>query len=186
MKIKLSVIFTFLFVFISCFALQVHAEILRDIPYVLSTEEVKADALQKLDIYLPENKKFSPVLVFIHGGGWRGGDKKNHEKKGEFFTKRGYVFISINYRLPPKAKHPLQIEDVASALNWIQENISQFKGKPDEIYILGHSAGAYLTALISTDEQHLNEHELGLDIIKGAMLIDSATYDLFELRNQIS
>src|SRR5690349_10527411 len=74
----------------------------------------KADPkLNMLDIYMPKKGSNSPVLIWIHGGAFAYGDKEYVQEKAEFFTKKGYVFISINYRLSPKVVHPAHVQDVS-------------------------------------------------------------------------
>jgi triacylglycerol lipase len=113
--------------------------ITRDVAY-------GSDPLQKLDLYVPEGKGAKrPVLLFVHGGGFVGGDKH-----GPFYpdnitawaAKQGMVGVNIDYRLAPKAPWPAAAEDLAAALRWVRANIAQHGGDPDRIILWGHSAGA--------------------------------------------
>ncbi len=133
---------------------------------------------QKLDIYAPQGlKALKPVLIFIHGGGWQRGDKSSAEKHGTFYAEKGAVFISINYRLSPKDKHPAQAEDSAAAVKWVYDNIHQYGGNKHSIHIAGHSAGAHLAALIATDERYLAAHSLSPLLFKSVIPNDTASYD---------
>lgn len=135
--------------------------------------------LNGLDIYAPKNAQKCPVVVFIHGGGWSIGDKNNAaQAKAEAFGRQDYVFVSINYRLAPAVKHPIMEQDVASALAWVHKNIASYHGDPARVFVMGHSAGAHLAALVSTDERYLKKEGLGLDALSGTILLDSASYDL--------
>ena len=137
--------------------------------------------LLSLDIYSPKTGKNHRVMLMIHGGGWSKGDKSSKyvcEGKSRYFVSKGYVFVSINYRLSPKVKHPAHVEDVAAALAYIHNNIAKYGGNPDEIVIMGHSAGAHLAALVSVDERKLKNYGKNLDIIKGTILLDGAAYNL--------
>jgi arylformamidase len=137
-----------------------------------------ADTRQKLDIYAPQGlKALKPVLIFIHGGGWQRGDKSSAEKHGAFYAEKGAVFISINYRLSPKDKHPAQAEDSAAAVKWVYDNIHQYGGNKHSIHIAGHSAGAHLAALIATDGRYLAAHSLSPLLFKSVMPNDTASYD---------
>jgi len=72
--------------------------------------------LQSLDIHAPKGARAAPVVVFVHGGYWKAGDKANKSRLPEFFCGRGFVYVTINYRLSPAARHPTHIRDVASAV----------------------------------------------------------------------
>jgi acetyl esterase/lipase len=137
--------------------------------------------LLSLDVYAPATGDKHPVLVMIHGGGWSGGDKRNPgvaTTKPRFFTERGYVYVTINYRLSPAVLHPAHIEDVAAALAFVHDHVAKVGGDPDRIQVMGHSAGAHLAALVSTDGRRLGAHGKGLGIIKGVILLDGAGYDI--------
>lgn len=135
--------------------------------------------LQSLDIYyVDSHSPRRPVMLFVHGGGWIGGDKADVAAKPEFFVRAGYVFLSINYRLSPQAKFPANVQDVATAIVWTARNIARYGGDPERIYLLGHSAGGHLVTLVATDERYLQEQGSGLNIIRGVVSLDTAGYDL--------
>ena len=137
--------------------------------------------LQSLDVYGVQKGARRPVMAFIHGGGWEIGDKANPAhgtQKAPAFLSRGMVFASLNYRLSPAVKHPAHIQDVAAALAWLHDHSDEIGGDRERIYVMGHSAGAHLAALVATDETRLGAHDLPLTIIKGAIPIDGAGYDL--------
>ena len=108
----------------------------RDIPYAHS-----ADARQTLDVYAPADAKAPPVVFWIHGGGWQMGDKSEIQLKPRAFTDRGFVFVSINYRLLPDVAMGAIVGDVARAMRWVHDHIAEFGGDPDRILVMGHSAG---------------------------------------------
>ncbi|UCH34344.1 MAG: alpha/beta hydrolase [Armatimonadota bacterium] len=137
--------------------------------------------LLSLDIYAPSAAIKCPVLVMIHGGGWRLGDKANRavaDLKSRHFVGQGYVFVSINYRLSPAVKHPTHVQDVARAIAWVHGNIARYGGDPARISVMGHSAGAHLAALVATDESYLDAEGKSLRILSGVILLDGAGYDL--------
>lgn len=116
---------------------------------------------QRLDIYAPTGLDADaalPVIVFIHGGGWRAGDKAGYEFAGRAFSARGFVTVVPNYRLSPAARFPAFVEDGADALRWVRANIAARGGDPERIILVGHSAGAHIAALLAMDE-----HWLGTD-----------------------
>ncbi len=150
-----------------------------DVPY--HRVEGAEARLTCLDVYAPESGEGLPILVMIHGGGWRLGDKARGgmtRYKVPHFTGAGYVYVSINYRLSPAVRHPVHVQDVARALGWIHDHAREVGGDPDRIFVMGHSAGAHLAALVATDERRLQEVGKDLSILKGAVLLDSAAYDL--------
>ena len=108
---------------------------------------------QKLDIFLPSTGKVPyPVLIWIHGGGWKSGDKSQFRKtinKAELLA-RGYAVVVINYRLSGEAKFPAQIYDVKAAIRWIKANAPVYQLNPDKIGVWGSSAGGHLSALAGT------------------------------------
>ena len=137
--------------------------------------------LLSLDVYWPRQTCATPhpVMMYIHGGGWSGGDKSNNPRtKADWFTSHGFVFVSANYRLSPAATHPAHIEDVASAIAWTRNHVDAFCGNPDRIFVMGHSAGAHLAALVGTDERRLAAHGLKPSDLAGIISLDTAALDL--------
>lgn len=136
--------------------------------------------LQSLDLYPAANRN-APLVVFIHGGGWRIGDKQNGaagEEKASFFNALGNAYASLNYRLSPEVQHPAHVEDVAAALAWLHDNAAAQGFDRDRITIMGHSAGAHLAALVAIDPRYLGKHGKPLSIVKGVILLDGAGYDV--------
>lgn len=137
------------------------------------------DRLQKLDVYAPpKGSAPGPVILFVHGGGWMIGDKKQHGQKGAVYSSRGILFISANYRLAPRVMHPKEIEDVASAFAWVKAHAKEYGGDPNRIYVMGHSAGAHLVDLLSTNDKYLIEKGLNLSDVKGCISLDTASLNL--------
>ncbi|MCS7160686.1 MAG: alpha/beta hydrolase [Gemmatales bacterium] len=130
--------------------------VLRDLEYVPQGHE-----RHKLDLYLPENApKPMPLVVWIHGGGWRAGSKDNPPLL--WLVDRGYAVASINYRLSQHATFPAQIHDCKAAIRWLRANASKYDIDPNRIGVAGGSAGGHLAALLGTggDVKEL-EGELG-------------------------
>jgi acetyl esterase/lipase len=101
----------------------------------------------KLDIHDPEPGKRLPVLLYIHGGAWQVGSRKDVDAKPAFFHDLGYLFVSADYRLGPFNKPDRQASDVAAAYQWVRANIAAHGGDPRRIVVMGHSAGSHLVAL---------------------------------------
>lgn len=137
--------------------------------------------LQRLDFYKAKTDKIrAPLIVFVHGGGWKRGDKRNAtgSDKITHYTGRGYHFASINYRLVPAASVEQQAADVAAALAHLSKNAVKMGIDPSRIVLMGHSAGAHLSALVGSDPKYLRAagHDLGL--LAGVVPIDGAAYDV--------
>jgi acetyl esterase/lipase len=145
----------------------------RDLPYT----EPK-NKLQTLDVYAPGNGTNHPVVIWIHGGGWHSGDKKDVRRKPQAFVDRGFVFVSINYRLWPSVTIKQIAADVAKAIRWTHDQARNYGGDPNTLFVMGHSAGAQLAALVCTDDRYLKAEKLSFAIIKGCVPVDGDTYDL--------
>lgn len=127
-------------------------------PYNVKTIQYKSlpsinPDLLSLDLWSYSNTSTpKPVVIYIHGGGWRIGDKSNKlDKKIALFNSLNYIFITANYRLSPypsdisnpnRIKYPDHNNDVADVVKWVVDSISKYGGNPAKIVILGHSAGA--------------------------------------------
>ncbi len=139
------------------------------------------EAKHKLDIYrpkeMPKDKKTLPVLMFVHGGSWRTGDRSQYGPLGNFLAKNGIVAFIPSYRLAPQNKFPAQIEDVAAAFKYTVEHCAEFGGDPERIYVAGHSAGGHLAGLLTFDTRYLAEQKISPRSIKGAICL-SGVYDL--------
>lgn len=162
--------FSLLLVFASVAQAQ---HVKSNIPYVESGHE-----RQVLDVYSPENAKNLPVVFWIHGGGWQGGDKTLVQLKPKAFVEHGYVFVSTNYRLLPNVEMGDIIRDIAKSIHWVYDHIAEYGGDQKRILVMGHSAGAQLAALICTDDRYLKAEGISLAIIKGCVPVDGDTYDV--------
>jgi arylformamidase len=145
----------------------------RDLPYV----EPKTER-QTLDVYAPAEGKDHPVVVWIHGGGWKAGDKKGVQKKPQAFVDKGFVFVSVNYRFVPDVTVKEMTGDIAKAIRWVHDHAKDFGGDPNTMFVMGHSAGAHLAALVCTNDSYLKAEKLSLSNIKGCVPVDTAAYDV--------
>ena len=137
-----------------------------------------ADERQVLDVYAPRDAKNLPVVFWIHGGGWQTGDKTSVQIKPAFFVDKGFVFVSTNYRLLPSVDMETIIRDIAKSVRWVHDHIKEYGGDPQRLFIMGHSAGAQLAALVSIDDRYLEAEGLSLAIIKGCVPVDGDTFDV--------
>jgi len=128
----------------------------KDIPYKTSATLSDYEKERcKLDLYLPEGKSDFPALVWFHGGALETGDKAELKTIAEWLVGNGIGVVSVNYRLSPKAHFPDYIEDAASSVAWVQAHSKEYKIDPKKIHAGGHSAGAYLAAMLAMDESYL-------------------------------
>src|SRR5882672_3941103 len=148
-------------------------EVQRNISYPDSAHE-----RQVLDIYSPRDAKNLPVVFWIHGGGWQTGDKTSVQMKPRAFVDKGFVFVSTNYRLWPSVDMATIVRDIAKSIRWVHDHIAEHGGDPNRLLIMGHSAGAQVAALISTDDRYLKAEGLSLAIAKGCVPVDGDTYDV--------
>ena len=124
------------------------AEILRDIEFA----KPNGHAL-KLDLYLPHDRSVPvPVVVFVHGGGWKNGSRKSGEKTAAWLTDHGIAVASIDYRLTDVAQWPAQIDDCYAAVRWVRDHADKYSLDGDHIGAWGTSAGGHLVALMGTRE----------------------------------
>src|SRR6266436_5333884 len=136
------------------------------------------DKRQVLDVYSPHNAKNLPVVFWIHGGGWQAGDKESVQIKPQVFVDKGFVFVSTNYRLLPSVDMATIFRDIAKSVRWVHDHIAEYGGDPKRLFVMGHSAGAQLAALICTDDRYLKAEGLSLPLVKGCVPVDGDTYDV--------
>lgn len=124
-----------------------------------------------LDIYEPAGAGPFPVVMYVHGGGWREGSKDLYSHLGQWLSRHGVVAALINYRLTPEVVHPEHVRDCASAFAWLRDHAGEYKGDPERMYLTGYSAGAHLAALLATSPSYLQECGLERSVIKGVVTL---------------
>jgi acetyl esterase/lipase len=136
------------------------------------------DTAQRLDLFTPGTKDF-PVVIFVHGGSLTGGDKADADygKVCDVFPPAGVGCANVNYRLLPAAAWPAPADDVATAIAWVHANIAVRGGDPKQLFLLGHSSGAMLVALVGADARFLARHQLTTDVLRGVMPMGSIMWD---------
>jgi acetyl esterase/lipase len=134
----------------------------RDLAYVEG-----GHARQRLDLYVPEQGEKLPLVVWIHGGGWEGGDKKDCLTLP--LTTQGFAAASIGYRLSQHAIFPAQIEDCKAAIRWLRAHAAEYRLDPQRIGAFGISAGGHLTALLGTSGE-VKEFDVGAHLDQSSRL----------------
>ncbi|MCF7560500.1 alpha/beta hydrolase [Sabulilitoribacter multivorans] len=139
------ILFTLSILFVSCSS-PIRVNTFIDVEYARVNE---TELL--LDIFAPEGVKNPNLVVWIHGGGWVSGDKKNVPK---VFVEKGYALVSINYRLTGVAQFPAQVHDVKAAIRFLRANASEYNIDAKKIVLAGSSAGGHLAALVGVTSNH--------------------------------
>jgi acetyl esterase/lipase len=168
---RFAISLTLLVLSTAAFAAELRID--RDLAYVEPQERRRS-----LDVYTSTESKNRPVVVWIHGGGWQRGDKSDIAAKPWAFVERGFVFVAINYRFVPNVTMKQIAQDVAKAVRWSHDHAKSYGGDPETMFVMGHSAGASLTALVCTDERYLKAEGLPLSILKGCVPVDGDAYDV--------
>ncbi len=136
---------------------------------------------QKLDVYVPTKAAAGaklPVVIFFYGGGWVDGARSDYGFAARAFAARGYVAILPDYRLVPQVRFPAFIQDGALAVKWARDHAAEFGGDPARIAVAGHSAGAYIGAMLALDRHYLSDIGIDPKIIRAAALL-SGPYDFY-------
>lgn len=150
----------------------------HDIPYKES-EEAYVKERCKLDIYYPEDTTGCPVVVWFHGGGLTQGNKSFPWKLKE----KGMVLVAVNYRLLPKVEINECLDDAAAAVAWVFREIGKYGGDKRKIFVSGHSAGGYLTAMIGLDKKWLANYQTDANEIAGLIPFSGQMISHFAYRD---
>ena len=134
----------------------------------------------RLDIYTPHQRKRAPVVVYFHGDRWTEGDKADFRFVGQALTMQGYVAVLPNYRLYPDVRFPAFVEDGAAALKWVRESVARYGGDPAQVFVMGHSSGAHIAAMLALNEDYLKAVGGSRSWIKG-MIGLAGPYDFLPL-----
>lgn len=156
----------------------------KDIPYyegALASSDEYVKERCKLDVYYPKDTSGVATVVWFHGGGLESGEK--HIPEG--LLKKGVVVVTVNYRLHPRVKHPVYIEDAAAAVAWTFKNIARFNGDSKKIFVTGHSAGGYLASMVGLDKGYLGKYGVDADAIAGLIPFSGHTITHFTIRKEM-
>ncbi len=110
---------------------------------------------QRLDVYAPEGARGAPVVVFFHGGSWETGAKEQYRFVGQALASRGIVAVVAGYRLFPAIRFPGFVDDAARAVMWAHANAARHGGDPALLFVMGHSSGTHIAALVALDPRYL-------------------------------
>ena len=142
-------------------------------------------ARQRLDVYMPAGLKADarlPVVVFFYGGNWDSGARGDYKFAGEAFASQGLVTVVADYRVYPEVKFPAFIDDSAAAFAWARNNIAQYGGDPDRMFVAGHSAGAYNAAMLAFNPDYLKRAGVEPGAVKGFVGL-AGPYDFLPVRS---
>ena len=142
----------------------------------------------RLDVHAPADAKGAPVVHFVHGGYWIAGDKDYHRALtglygtiGQALAARGIVTVIQSYRLVPEGTIDDLLDDVVAALRWTEDHAAQHGGDPSRLFLMGHSAGGHLAALLGSDDSQLAKRGMNPDHLRGAIAL-SAIWDIADLQ----
>jgi acetyl esterase/lipase len=164
-------------------AQEISYELKENISYYNTTAQ-NADAYLsercKLDVYYPKDTTHVSTIIWFHGGGLEFGEK--HIPEG--LLEKGVAVVTVNYRMHPKVKHPVYIEDAAAAVAWTFKNIEKYNGDPKKIFVTGHSAGGYLASMVGLDKSYLEKHEIDANEIGGLIPFSGHSITHFTIRKE--
>jgi acetyl esterase/lipase len=137
----------------------------------------------KLDIYRPAKvSSAAPVVVFFYGGNWTTGQRGDYAFVGRALASRGFVVVIPDYRLYPEVRYPDFLDDSAQAVAWTAKNIARYGGDPNNLFLMGHSAGAYNAAMLALDERWLRKQGLSPKALSGWIGL-AGPYDFLPVEN---
>ena len=151
-------------------------------PRVVRNVHYGSDIRQRFDVYAPADAKGAPVIFMVHGGGWAYGDKRARgvtENKVKRWVPRGFIVISANYRMLPKAGPLEQAQDVARAIAVAQQRVSSWGGDAGKFILMGHSAGGHLVTLLDASPSLAGD--LPITPWLGVVSIESGALDVVEI-----
>lgn len=145
------------------------------------------DNPRKLDVYLPtKTKQPFPVLIWFHGGGLVSGSKNeiNDQRIADYWRTRGVGLVNVDYRMSPQVQFPAYIQDAAQAVTWVIQNAKKLGADPKRIYVGGHSAGAYLAAMLAFNENYLRANAIDVNSIAGFVSLSGQMTTHFTVRKE--
>jgi acetyl esterase/lipase len=144
-----------------------------------------SDPRRVLDVYVPAaaGTEPRPVVVFFYGGSWQNGDRGNYLFVAQALTSRGYVAVLPDYRTYPETAFPGFVNDAAAAARWTRDHAHEFGGDPSRLFVMGHSAGAHLAALIATDPRYLASQSMSKADLRGVIGL-AGPYDFLPITDR--
>ena len=139
---------------------------------------------QTLDVYKPRHATKAPVVVFFYGGSWQGGSRDLYPFVGASLAAQGIVTIVPDYSIFPPARFPTFIEDTARAVRFARENAAQWGADPSRLVLMGHSAGAYIAAMLTFDPQWLEQVDLDSQTDLAGFIGLAGPYDFLPIESR--
>jgi acetyl esterase/lipase len=136
-----------------------------------------------LDVYRPVGATAAPVIVFFYGGSWQSGNKALYAFVGAALARRGYLAIVPDYRVYPEVRYPDFLRDGAQAVRWTKDNAARLGGDPKNLFVMGHSAGGHIAAMLALDRRWLGEVGLAPNQDIAGLIGVSGPYDFLPLRD---
>lgn len=147
--------------------------------------QYKVGSRGKLDVYVPDQlAEGHPVVVFSYGGSWKEGSKDDYVFVGQAFASQGIIVVVADYRIYPEVYFPAFMEDVAEAFVWTHQHIAEYGGNPQNLFVVGHSAGAYNAVMLTLNREFLKKAGGQEKWIKGTIGI-AGPYDFLPLTDPI-
>ncbi|MDR3710129.1 MAG: alpha/beta hydrolase [Capsulimonadaceae bacterium] len=139
-----------------------------------------------LDLYIPLDAAAFPTLVWLHGGGIKEGARDGDFEKrlGRWLAGQGIALASAGYRLSPHARYPEYVDDAAAAAQWVLTNISKYGGSTEHVFVGGHSAGAYLAALLAMRPSFLEAHGVSVSQFAGFIPVSAQMFTHWTVREE--
>lgn len=151
-------------------AADAEVRIVRNLSYRPATEaDEYARSRCKLDLFLPTTTKGFPCVVWFHGGGLETGGKGGEGKWGPSLARAGIALAAVDYRMSPKVTYPVYVQDAAAAVAWVHAHIAEHGGDPRAVFVSGHSAGGYLTGMVTLDKRWLAAAGMDANLLAGAL-----------------
>lgn len=156
------------------------------VPDIPVTSEVFDDALRlSVDVYAPAAASSpAPVVVFIHGGTWRDGSRSDYRFVGEALARHGVLVLIPDYRKAPRHAFPAFMFDAATATAWARRNAARLGGDPARIFVMGHSSGGHMAALLATDARYLARWNMRPRDLAGAIGL-AGVYDFLPITDRL-
>jgi len=139
---------------------------------LVADERYGPDPEQRVEMFVPSAQtpdRPLPIVVFIHGGSWASGSPHDYRFIARTLVPHGYAVVLAGYRLFPRVRYPAMLEDGAGALRWVADNAARHGGDPARIVVMGHSAGAYNTLMLTLDPRWLGTRGLSPAMLRGAV-----------------
>jgi acetyl esterase/lipase len=162
---------------LNIFVSRAGIEMTRSVPY--------SDGPRRtLDVYRPVGVSGAPVVVFFYGGSWQSGSKALYRFVGMALARRGYLTVIPDYRLYPQVRFPEFLDDGALAVRWARDNAARLGGDPNKLFVMGHSAGSYIAAMLTLDRRWLGKVGLDPDRDLAGLIGVAGPYDFLPLRDE--